>query len=302
MTDHILDLSETPAYLRTEHGQVVIEREGQPPVSLPMDDVAVIVLANPRVLCTQGVAAGLMERGGAVIVCNHRNLPVGMMLPVETHYVQTERFARQAAAALPVKKRLWKQVVRCKVRAQGRLLAAIRGEDRGLVNLAGEVRSGDPANVEAQASRRYWTALFDDPTFRRDRDAPDANRLLNYGYAVLRAVVARAICAAGLHPSLGIHHHNRYNGYCLADDLMEPYRPLVDAGVVGLVGVRGAGCPLDSDAKRALLSTITARYLVEGEARTLFQIASRTATSLVRVFTGEGRELDYPEMFVRAGE
>jgi CRISPR-associated protein Cas1 len=224
-----------------------------------------------------------------------------MMLPVTGHSVQTERFAAQADAPAPVRKRLWKQVVRCKILAQADLLQRLRGDDQGLTAVSRSVRSGDPSNREAVASRRYWSALFDDPGFRRRFDAPDANRLLNYGYAVLRAVVGRAICAAGLHPSLGLHHHNRYNPFCLADDLMEPYRPLIDSAVVEHVGCYGTDAPLDRVGKQALLEAILARYRADGEVRTLFDLAARTAVSLAKVYLKQSSDLDYPKKLSDAG-
>jgi len=245
--------------------------------------------------------ADLMQAGGAFVVCDDRHLPVGMMLPLTGHSIQAERFAAQAAAPLPVKKRLWKQIVRRKILAQADLLRQLRGDDHGLIAIARSVRSGDPSNREAVASRRYWPALFDDPTFRRRFDAPDVNRLLNYGYAVLRAVVGRAICAAGLHPSLGLHHHNHYDPFCLADDLMEPYRPLVDAAVVEHVGCYGHDAPLDRAGKEALLGAILSRYRADGEVRTLFDIAARTAVSLAKVFLKQSSSLDYPKEFTDAG-
>ena len=164
---------------------------------------------------------------------------------------------------------MWQQFVKAKLEAQAQLLEYRSGTDYGLRALAAEVRSGDPENVEARGARLYWRALFGDD-FRRDREAEDLNRHLNYGYAVLRAITARAVCAAGLHPSLGIHHHNRYDAFCLADDVMEPFRPLVDRVVVNLNDRLGPDLPMDRDAKRALLLNLLERYEFEDETRSLF--------------------------------
>lgn len=295
MTDRILDFSDGAAYLRVGNAQLVVERKDEPNVTVPLCEVAAIVLTHSQATCSQPVLARLMTHGGAVVVCDSTHLPVGIMLPIQGHSVQTQRFAAQAAAPLPLKKRLWKQIVQTKIRAQADLLRDLRGEDYGLGKIAAGVRSGDASNREAVASRRYWPALFGDPTFRRRFDAPDANRLLNYGYAVLRAVVGRGICAAGLHPSLGLHHHNRYNAFCLADDLMEPYRPLVDSAVVGHVGAYGSDAQLDRIGKQALLEAILARYQADGEVRTLFDLCSRTAVSLAKVFLKESDRLEYPK-------
>jgi CRISPR-associated protein Cas1 len=161
--------------------------------------------------------------------------------------------------------------------------------------LAATVKSGDPANVEAEASRRYWPALFG-ARFRRNRDAEDENRLLNYGYAVLRAIVARAVCAAGLHPSLGLHHHNRYDSFRLADDLMEPFRPIVDRIVFAYCQEHGAKTPLDKDAKAVIIGSLLGRFTVEGESRTLFDIAARVSARLVEVFAGKTKTFRFPEV------
>jgi len=302
MTDRILDLSDAPAYLRVEHEQLLIERKEHGSVSVPLAETAVLILAHPQITCTHTVLAGVMEKGGSIIACDRRNLPLGLMLPIQAHSTQTERFAAQASAKLPLKKRLWSQIVREKIKAQGNLLESVRGDDQGLIHLADRVRSGDPANIEAQASKRYWSALFDDSGFRRDRDAEDQNRLLNYGYTVLRAIVGRAICAAGLHPSLGVHHHNRYDAFCLAADLMEPYRPIVDAVVIDLVEQHGKERPLDRETKQALLMGITASYRTHGEVRSLFDLVSRSASSLAKVYMGEGEGLLFPEVLDRVGQ
>jgi CRISPR-associated protein Cas1 len=295
MTDRILEISDEPARLSARGGLLVIARPGRDEVSLPFADLAVLVVSHPQVSYTQAVLAELVASGGAFVACDKRHLPVGMLLPLDAHYVQVERFAVQAQAPLPLRKRLWREIVRAKVRAQGSLLAELHGDDQGLVALAGQVRSGDPSNVEAQASRRYWPALFRDPAFRRNTEAEDQNRLLNYGYAVLRAIVARAIAAAGLHPSLGLHHHNRYNSFCLADDLMEPFRPTVDKAVWDLVQSGGRDLALDRQAKTALIQAVTGRLTVQGQSRTTFDAASIAASSLVAVIEKRAKRLVLPE-------
>ena len=295
MTDRILEISDEPARLSARGGLLVISRPGRDEVTMPFADLAVLVVSHPQVSYTQAVLAELVASGGAFVACDKRHLPVGMLLPLDAHYVQVERFAVQAQAPLPLRKRLWREIVRAKVRAQGSLLAELHGDDQGLVALAGQVRSGDPSNVEAQASRRYWPALFRDPAFRRNTEAEDQNRLLNYGYAVLRAIVARAIAAAGLHPSLGLHHHNRYNSFCLADDLMEPFRPAVDKAVWDLVQSSGPDLALDRQAKTALIQAVTGRLTVQGQSRTTFDAASIAASSLVAVIEKRAKRLVLPE-------
>jgi CRISPR-associated protein Cas1 len=294
MNHRLLDLSSVPARLRIANEQLLIEPDGAPAASVPLCDIAVLIVAHPQVRYTQAVLAGLAATGGVMVACDRANLPVGMLVPLAAHFAQAERFAAQAAAALPLKKRLWRQLVQAKIRGQAETLRDLRGDDHGLAALVPLVRSGDPTNVEARASRRYWPLLIGDPEFRRGRDQPGANQALNYGYAVLRAIVARAICAAGLHPSLGLHHHNRYNAYCLADDLMEPFRPLVDRTVVEAIAQHGTS-QLSPGVKRDVLLTLTGRLLVDGEQRTLFEALGRTASSLADVFLGKARRLVLPD-------
>lgn len=295
MTNRILDLAGSGADLRVEYEQLKIEAGGSLAGSVPLADVAAVVLANPQIRCSHAALAGLMRHGAAVVCCDEKCLPLGLMLPLRGHSTQAERFAAQAAASLPTRKRLWRQIVRGKILAQAELLTAVRGTDAGLPGLAAAVRSGDRENIEARAAQRYWPLLFDDPTFRRRREAPDQNRYLNYGYAVLRAITARAIVAAGLHPGLGLHHHNRYDAYCLAADLMEPYRPAVDAAVLECVRTYGPDAALIPAVKQVLLAPLVSRFCSGGQARTLFDLAAHTAASLARVFLGEEDKLVLPE-------
>ncbi len=295
MINRILDFSEAPARLRVRVAQLIVQREDRPEVSMPLADLAVVVVAHPQVTFTQAVLAGLAASGGVFVTCNGQNLPVGMMLPLMAHTTQAERFAAQARSSAPTNKRLWQQIIRAKIAAQAALLTELRGMDFGLAALVGRVHSGDPRNVEARAARRYWPHVFADLAFRRHRENEDQNILLNYGYAVLRAIVARAICAAGLHPSLGLHHHNRYNAFCLADDLMEPYRPTVDRAVAEYMSTHDEPYRLEAAAKQHIIGELTGRYEVNGQQRTLFDTAARMASSLADVFLGNAEELELPE-------
>jgi len=295
MTDRILDFSENPARLNVRLRQLVVKRHEMPEVSMPLAELAVVIVSHPQVSYTQAVLAGLAEAGGAFVACNRRHLPVGMFLPLVAHHAQTQRFAAQARVALPVRKRLWRQLVQAKIKAQAQTLETLHGTDAGLRALVAGVRSGDPANVEARAARRYWPVLFADSDFRRHRENEDQNLLLNYGYAVLRAIVARAVCGAGLHPSLGIHHHNRYDAYCLADDLMEPFRPTVDRAVAQYVAENEEFSQIESAAKQQIIGRLTARYLIDGQQRTLFDVVARLACSLADVFLGTAEKLELPD-------
>ncbi|MCD6416203.1 MAG: type II CRISPR-associated endonuclease Cas1 [Planctomycetes bacterium] len=295
MIERIVDISERPARLSVRHGVLVVEQTDSDPATIPLAEVAALVVSNPRVRYSHAVLSGLAAQGGLFITCDEKHLPVAMLLPLQNHYVQVERFACQAGASRPLKKRLWQQIVRAKIRAQAAVLLELRGHNAGLPALVRRVRSGDPENVEAQAARRYWPALFDDPAFRRRAGAEDHNRHLNYGYAVLRAMVARALCACGLHPSLGLHHHNRYDTFCLADDLMEPFRPLVDRAVARLVDESDADLVMGKETKASLLEALTARLELGGEYRTLFDVVAKTASSLAGVYEGKARKLKLPE-------
>jgi CRISPR-associated protein Cas1 len=294
MTERIIEIAEEGARLHVRHAQLVIERQGHEPITTPLEELAALVLSHPAAQLTSTVLSGLAEAGGTVVICDRKYLPTALFLPVQAHFVQTERMARQAAMPAPLRKRLWQQIVRAKLLAQARLLTELRGEDGGLAAMAARVRSGDPDNAEARAARIYWPRLFADPHFRRDREAPNQNRHLNYGYAVLRALVSRAVCAAGLHPSLGFCHYNRYNAFCLADDLMEPLRPLTDRAVVQWLRDHDPAAPLDSETRAWLIQPALARYVVGKEVRTLFDSLSQVASSLASVVMGQAKALYLP--------
>lgn len=295
MTNRVIDISESAARLKVRQKQLLIELGDERARSIPLEDMGVLVVSHPSVIMSHAVLAGLAENGAIFVGCDRARMPTAMLLPLQSHHLQAERFRWQAQAPLTTCKRIWQQIVRAKIAAQGRALRDFHGDDKGLAGMVRRVRSGDPDNVEAQASRRYWTALFGE-AFRRDRDAPGPNRYLNYGYAVLRAIVARGICAAGLHPALGIHHHNRYSGFPLADDLMEPYRPLVDRAVYRLVQESGAEAELVPETKAVLIAALLERYPFEGEQRSLFELTTRTAVSLACIFNKIEKKLVVPEL------
>lgn len=227
MIDRIVEIA-NPAELSVKLDQLVIATEAVPSVSTPLSELGVLLIAHPRVTLTQAVLSRIATNGGTVITCDDKFLPASMLLPVQSHYIQSERFARQTQMTPPLRKRLWKTIVQAKLRAQGFLLKELQGNDGGLIPMSGRVQSGDKGNLESVAARRYWPLVFGDPKFRRGGVGLDQNRHLDYGYTVLRALTARALCAAGLHPSIGIRHQNRYDAFSLAADLMEPFRPVVD--------------------------------------------------------------------------
>lgn len=294
MINHVIDLTTRPARLSVRNRQLVIEGAKGEITMCPLAEIAVLVTAHPQITVTQAVLAGLSEAGGVCVVCDAKSRPVATMLPLVNHHLQTERLRAQASASLPTKKRLWQQIVRNKIASQAQVLRELHSQDFGLSRLAAQVKSGDRSNVEAVASRRYWRHLFG-TAFRRNPDADDQNRFLNYGYAILRAVVSRAITAVGLHPSLGLHHHNRYNPFCLADDLMEPFRPRIDRRVVQIVGTWSPQSELTPEIKLQLLAFLEERYFFEGQSRTIFDVLTRIASSLADVFLRKQKVMALPD-------
>lgn len=296
MTERIIDLSDDEYRLTSRNGLLVLAAEAHPEVTVPFADIAALIVAHPHVTYSQSVLSGLAEAGASFIACNDRRMPAAMLMPLQANYIQSERFARQAVVPKPCLKRLWKQIVSTKIKMQALALRKLgRPRHEGLLELSKQVKSGDTENLEGRAARTYWAILFGN-SFRRDFDAHDQNRFLNYGYAIVRSIVSRAICASGLHPSLGIHHHNRYNPFCLADDLMEPFRPLVDVVVAGLLERHDAGAPLDKNLKSELIAPLLKRYRAGSESRTLFDLASKMTESLVRVYEEKDPILFVPEI------
>lgn len=281
--------------LSVANRQLVVERPEQPKATLPIEDLGVVIVDDRRAIYTQSVFVELLAAGATVMVTGADHLPAGMMLPLDAHHVQTERHRAQIETSEPVRKQVWKSLIFAKLSQQGRVLERFTGADGGLLAMARRVRSGDPDNLEAQGAQRYWPMLFG-KEFRRNRDAPGLNVLLNYGYAVVRAATARAIVAAGLIPSLGVFHKNRSNPFCLADDLFEPYRPLMDWRVRLIADELGADAVLDNrEVKAALLSLFNETILV-GERRSPILLALHaSAASLCRALTGEDRKLALPE-------
>jgi CRISPR-associated protein Cas1 len=299
MIDRIVEIA-NPARLSIRDAQLVIERTQTEQLSLPfttpVSEIAVLLLAHPQVTLSQAVLSRIAEAGGSVVTIDDKYLPASMQLPVQAHFLQTERFARQMQLSLPSRKRLWQQIVRAKIRAQGELLKELNETDAGLVAMSARVRSDDTGNLEAQAARRYWPLVFGDPKFRRGSEGPDQNRHLDYGYTVLRAAVARALCAAGLHPSIGLRHKNRYDAFCLAADLMEPFRPLIDRRVVQWIADHDPCAPFDPVTKNWIIGSTTARYDCDREQRSLFDILMRTANSLAQAIAGESSEIEIPAL------
>ena len=263
-------------------------------VTKPIEDIGVVVLDNKQITVTSGLLEALLENNCAIVTCDSKSMPVGLMLPLYGNTTQNERFRHQLSASLPLMKQLWQQTVKVKIENQATVLKKCTGEEvRCMKVWASEVKSGDSENMEARAAAFYWRNLFSIEGFTRDRDGIPPNNLLNYGYAILRAVVARALVASGLLPTLGIHHHNRYNAYCLADDIMEPY---VDDLVYGIVASGIEYEELTKEIKAKLLAIPTLEVVMMGKRSPLMIAVGQTTASLYKCFSGELRKIVYPEM------
>lgn len=299
-----------PAYLSLRNGQLVIklpevESDSDMPDALkcqaeitkPIEDIGVVVLDHRRITLTTGVLEALLENSCAVITCDRQSMPVGLLLPLCGHTTQNERFRKQLDASLPLKKQLWQQTIKAKINNQASVLSCCTGMEVKCMRVWAEgVKSGDPDNLEARAAAYYWKNLFPQVVgFVRSRGGDPPNHLLNYGYAILRAIVARSLVISGLLPTLGIHHHNRYNAYCLADDIMEPYRPYVDELVCQLIAEFGVSAELSRDLKARLLSIPTLDVFIEGKRSPLMVAVGQTTASLYKCFNGELRRIAYPE-------
>jgi CRISP-associated protein Cas1 len=282
--------------LSVAHKQLVIERPDMPKATLPIEDLGVVIVDDGRATYTQSVFIELLAAGATVMITGRDHLPIGMMLPLDAHHVQTERHRAQVEASQPVQKRVWQALIVAKIRQQAIMLEHFTGDHGGLLPMSRRVRSGDPDNIEAQAAQNYWPRLFG-KSFRRDREADGINAALNYGYAVVRAATARAIVAVGLIPSLGVFHKNRSNPFCLADDLFEPYRPYVDWRVKQLVMEHG-DTPLSLDdrpTRAALLTIFNETISIDGRRWPLLIALQQSAASLARALTGGAPDLALPE-------
>ena len=266
-------------------------------VTKPIEDIGVVVLDHKQITITSGVLEALLENNCAIITCDSRSMPVGLMLPLCGNTTQNERFRDQLDASLPLVKQLWQQTIKAKIENQAAVLQECSGaETRCMKVWADDVKSGDSNNLEARAAAYYWKNLFPIKDFTRDREGIPPNNLLNYGYAVLRAIVARGLVVSGLLPTLGIHHHNRYNAYCLADDIMEPYRPYVDRLVYNMINQGVDYTELTKELKAQLLIIPTLETNIAGKRSPLMVAVGQTTASLYKCFSGELRKIFYPKM------
>ncbi|MDF2384258.1 type II CRISPR-associated endonuclease Cas1 [Nostoc ellipsosporum NOK] len=287
-----------PAYLRTANEQLVIEVQDTGEVrTAPIEDIGLLILDHRQVTITQALLAKLLAANTAVITCDETHHPAGMLLCLDGHTLQSQKFQAQVDASVPLKKQLWQQTVIAKIRNQAAMLALMKQDYKLLQTYADRVKSGDAGNEEAKAAAYYWKRLFPlFPDFRRDRFGEPPNNLLNYGYAILRALVARSLTASGLLATLGIHHRNQYNAFCLADDIMEPYRPFVDKIICQIIRGHGMYLELSPSMKKELLAIPTIDVKIDGQKSPLMNAVQRTTASLARCYEGEARKILYPDL------
>ncbi|MBP7699162.1 MAG: type II CRISPR-associated endonuclease Cas1 [Saprospiraceae bacterium] len=300
-----------PSYLHTQLNQLVLRKADETAnIKIPVEDIGVLILDHPQITISHGLIAKLLSNNTAVITCDDKHLPCGMLLNLNGNILQSKRFAAQINASEPLKKQLWKQTVSAKITNQATLLQQFGIKSDKLFHLVHEIKSGDADNREAQAAIYYWATIFSAQnqvtenlenqgeliidSFFRDRYGDAPNNLLNYGYAILRATIARSLVGSGLLPTLGIHHRNQYNAYCLADDIMEPYRPFVDKLVLEILGTNTDVTELTTFIKKQLLNIPAMDVKLGKEKRPLMVAAQFTTASLVKCFEGTSRQLLYP--------
>lgn len=289
-----------PGKLRLRDQQLSIEttsEDGSKTVSVPIEDIGIMILDHPQITISSGLIQQLQENNVALITCDWQHMPQSVLLPIEGNKTQQERYEAQLKASEPLKKQLWAQTIIQKIKNQAGVLNSFLLKSDYLIPLYRNVKSGDADNCEATAANYYWKTLFAHiPGFQRHRTGPAPNNFLNYGYIILRGVMARSLVAAGLLPTLGIFHRNRYNAFCLADDLMEPYRPYVDELVYKMVAESGPSEEITRNHKAELLKIPALDVRIGGETSPLMIATQRSAVSLVKCFLGEQRKLLYPEI------
>ena len=289
------------AYLHQKDLQIVVEfrseEDDEKTHHYPIEDVGVLVIDHPAILLTQSLLGALIDNNTAVVTCNKKHMPSGLLLALDSNDIQSERYKYQLESSTPLKKQLWGQTVSAKIFNQANSLRLIGCKADNMIRWSRKVKSGDLNNLEARAAAYYWKNFFPYIEFVRNYEGNAPNQLLNYGYAILRAIVARSLAGSGLLVTQGIHHHNKYNAYCLADDIMEPFRPYVDNIVCEIVGNGEDFSELSHSIKKQLLEIATATIFINEESSPLMVGAQKTTSSLAKCYMGEQRKVIYPEMF-----
>jgi len=265
--------------------------------TVPIEDIGVVILDHSQITITQYLISKLLENNVALINCDETHLPKGLMLNLAGNTLQQTRFQAQLEASVPLKKNLWQQTIQAKIRNQAAVLRRLGIDTDNMMYWMREVKSGDTENHEARAAAYYWkNYLPANFQFTRQRDGIAPNNLLNYAYAILRAIVARALVASGMLPTFGIFHRNQYNAYCLADDIMEPYRPFADWIIREWVMSGKPFIELNKDIKRELLMLPTTDILIDDKRSPLMVGVQRTTASLIACYEGSTRKIMYPEI------
>jgi len=299
-----------PAYLSKRNEQLLVrlpevekndtlpdlfKKEAQ--ATIPIEDIGVVILDDQRIVITQGLIESLLANNVALITCDKTHHPTGLMLNLAGNNLQSAKFQAQLNAPQPLSKQLWQQTIKAKINNQAHLLKRYGNEATNMLKWISDVKSGDPDNLEARAATYYWKNLFSEiPNFRREREGIPPNNLLNYAYAILRAIIARSLVGSGLLPTFGIHHRNQYNHYCLADDIMEPYRPFADALVCEVIRNGEDHTQLSTSVKKQLLGIATVDVILDDERSPLMNAAQRTTASLAKCFEGTAKKVLYPTL------
>lgn len=287
-------------YLSKQDNQLKLEypEEDKPDRTVPIEDIGIVVLDSQRITITQALISALMENNAAIVGCDSTRKPQGIMLPMYSHHAYVEKLNYQLDASLPLKKNLWQQTIKAKIRNQGMLLYNMKVDAEKMGYYMRQVNSGDPENIEGRAAAYYWGKMFEtlELTVNRGRYEDPPNNLLNYGYAILRAVIARSLVGSGMLPAIGIHHRNKYNAYCLADDIMEPYRPYVDDLVWQIATDTEDLEELTPELKKRLLVIPALDVVIDGQNSPLMIAAQRTTASLMQCFERNNRKMLYPKM------
>jgi len=296
MIKRIIDISE-PAYLRLKNQQLLIDKSEETVASIPIEDLGVVILENPQIVITQSIIIACQKNNVAIVFCDEKHLPYSLLLPVsDANTLHNKILRQQIELKKSIKKRIWQQVVIQKIKQQVKTLEKAGKSTLSLSRLSQKVKSGDPENIEAQAAKKYWNLLFGE-AFRRNINQPGINSLLNYGYAIMRAMVARAIVGSGLHPALGVFHQNQYNGLCLADDLMEPFRPWVDWLVFDWVRKNDSTeIQVNRDTKAMLLSLPGDSVLYAHGKMPLMVACHYLLADFKKAYSQPRYRLNYPEM------
>lgn len=286
------------AYLHTKDEQMIITFPipEKAPVTIPIEDIGVVVLDAQQLTISSTLMSKLLYNNVAIVTCNEKHMPQGLMLNLDGNTLQQAKFEQQLNASEPLKKNLWQQTIKAKIRNQANLLSEVGIATENMTYWEKSVNSGDTDNYEARAAAYYWKTIFTDiiPNFKRGRFEEEPNNLLNYGYAILRAVVARNLVGSGLLPTMGIHHRNQYNAYCLADDIMEPYRPYVDRLVLDMLRKGLDIYDLSPAMKKHLLEIPVIDVVIEDKKSPLLVGVQRTTASLCQCFEGKSKKIGYP--------